>query len=60
MPKCRSCDAMIAFQKTENGKMMPVEPGVITVLTKEGKTVQGFIPHWPKCPGADKHRKPKK
>ena len=57
MPKCNSCDMIIQFQMTENGKYMPVEPGLKTVLTREGKTEQGFTPHHINCPGADENRK---
>lgn len=56
MPKCKSCGAPITFQSTANGKLMPVEPGVVSILTREGDIVKGFIPHWLHCPHADKHR----
>jgi len=54
---CRSCKAEISFVKTQNGKLMPVEPKQITVITRYGKMVKGFVPHWPNCRGADAHRK---
>lgn len=59
MATCKSCGATIEFQSTETGKMMPVETGIAQILTKDGQIVRGKTPHWDKCPGADKHRKPK-
>ena len=42
--KCKYCGAEIRFAKTAAGREMPVE--------------KGNVPHWGKCPGADKARKP--
>ena len=58
MPKCKSCGATIGFELTSSGKQMPVEMGIGKLLVK-GEIVEGKIPHWANCPGADTHRKPK-
>jgi len=57
MPRCKSCKAEIRFIRTEKGRMMPIEPKSITVITTLGKTIKAFVPHWTSCPGADAHRK---
>jgi len=54
---CKKCGVYIEWIKTENGKDMPVDPAEVTIITQDGKTVRGFIPHWVTCPNADDFRK---
>lgn len=54
---CRKCGAYIEWVKTEKGKDMPIDPAEVTIITEEGKTIRGFIPHWVTCPNADDFRK---
>lgn len=56
MAKCRSCGKPIGFQRTKDGKLMPVEPGVKTVLDRDGFLHTGYEPHWMSCPHANQHR----
>ena len=37
---------------------MPVETGIGKLLVK-GEIIEGQVPHWINCPGAEKHRKSK-
>lgn len=53
---CKRCYAFISFVKTEKGKLMPVDPKEVTIITKTGKTVKGYLPHWITCPNADDFR----
>lgn len=48
--KCRGCGQLINWIKMKSGKMMPVDPQQMTVITSEGQAVRGFIPHWSTCP----------
>ena len=57
MSTCSKCNAKIEWIKTEKGRQMPVDLEPVTVVTKEGKTVRGYIPHWATCPNADDFRK---
>lgn len=59
MPKCKSCNATISFIHTRNNKMLPVNPGSVTIVTADGHIHRGFIPHFVTCPDADKHRRKK-
>lgn len=56
---CRGCGIYIEFIKMKSGKFMPVEPLPIKVITKNGQVVDGYIPHWQKCPKAGTFRKAK-
>lgn len=49
---CRGCGVYIEWVKTTKGKWMPVDPALVTVVTKDGDTVRGYIPHWSTCPKA--------
>lgn len=56
---CKACGAEILFQRTEKGKMMPVEIFVTTVLITEagvGRIVRGHVPHFVNCPQAAKFK----
>jgi len=55
--KCRSCGETIAFISTKNGRLMPVQPGAIRIISRDGEIVEGFKPHWNECPGANSHRR---
>ena len=54
---CKKCGESIHFVPTTQGKLMPCEVNIITIITIEGELKQGYIPHWDKCPGADEVRK---
>ena len=54
---CKKCKAKIRWIRTEKGKWMPVDPKEITIITIEGETKKGYIPHWATCPNADEFRK---
>ncbi|PIY95822.1 MAG: hypothetical protein COY66_05815 [Candidatus Kerfeldbacteria bacterium CG_4_10_14_0_8_um_filter_42_10] len=56
---CRGCGLYIEWTKMKSGKFMPVEPELITVVTPEGETVKGRVPHWAKCSAAKKFKKRK-
>jgi hypothetical protein len=56
---CKSCGAALVWIKTEAGRLMPCDPNLVTVVTEDGRTVRGRIPHWSTCPQADQHRKPR-
>lgn len=56
--KCRSCGAPILWIKTvPNKRMMPCDPQLFTLVTKEGLTVKGYRPHWASCPEGEKLRR---
>ena len=55
MPKCNACGKTIGFRLTENNKNMPVEPGVVKGLTRDGELIDVFIAHW--CQEYDDKRK---
>ena len=48
--KCKGCNTEIIWIETEKGKMMPCNAEKTTIVTKEGKTVIGYVPHWATCP----------
>jgi hypothetical protein len=54
---CKKCGVYIEWIKTENGKLMPVDPELKTIVTKEGKTVRGYITHWSTCPNVNEFKK---
>lgn len=59
-PQCRRCGANIEWIKTKNDKNMPVDPRLITIITKKGRIFKGYVPHWITCPHANKFRNQKK
>lgn len=56
MSKCKGCGAEIVWIQTENGKSMPCNAEKVTIVTADGKTVTGHIPHWATCAVAEKFR----
>ena len=54
---CNGCGIHIEWIKTKAGKNMPVAPAEITIVTKDGETKKGFIPHWSTCPKANSFKK---
>lgn len=57
MAKCKSCGADIVWIETVKGKNMPCNSEKTTIVTEDGKTITGHIPHWATCPNAGTHRK---
>ena len=57
MAKCKSCGADIVWLKTVNGKNMPCNTEKTTVVTEDGKTIVGHVPHWATCPQSSTFRK---
>lgn len=61
--KCKDerCNAEIEFEKNpKTGKMMPLEPKRVWMLTDKGEMVKGRVCHFSTCPGADKFSKARK
>lgn len=58
--ECKKCKAKIRWLKTKKGKWMPVDTDLITIITMEGETIKGYIPHWASCPNAEEFRKTKR
>ena len=56
MAKCKGCGAEIAWVQVESGKLMPVDPPSLTVVTKEGKVITGQQSHFASCPKASTFR----
>lgn len=50
MSKCKGCGADIIWIKTKNNKIMPCNSVKTTVVTEQGETIIGHIPHWATCP----------
>lgn len=57
MSKCKGCGAEIVWIKTASGKSMPCDIDKVTIVTDDGKTVTGRIPHWATCPAATTFKK---
>lgn len=50
MATCKSCGALIMWIiMAESGKNMPVDNDKKIFITKDGKTLSGYIPHWITC-----------
>ena len=49
MATCKGCGAEIIWIKTPAGKLMPCDAQKITIITEQGQTVSGYIPHWATC-----------
>jgi hypothetical protein len=73
MPNCKSCNAPIRWEKTANGKSVPldakpvengnvvVRAGVAIYLPRGQETLveePRFISHFVTCPNAKQHRRP--
>jgi len=56
---CSTCGAKIVWVKTENGRPMPCNASMRTIVTPEGKTVRGWESHFSSCRDAEMHRKAK-
>ena len=54
---CKGCGVYIEWIRTKKGKNMPVEPDPINIITEEGETIEGFIPHWATCSSPNQFRK---
>lgn len=54
---CKSCNAPIKWVATSNGKSMPVDLQRLTIITDDGRMIQGGLSHFATCPNADSHRK---
>ncbi len=54
---CTGCGREIGWIKTVHGKDMPVDLRKVTIVTKEGETKRGFIPHWSTCEKANEFKK---
>jgi len=54
--KCKKCNKNIIWIETVKGKWMPCDKDLQTVITKEGETIKGYIPHWVTCANADEFR----
>lgn len=50
MSKCKGCGKEITWIVTINGKKMPCDIEKTTIVTEDGKTFVGHIPHWSTCP----------
>lgn len=50
MSKCKGCNANIIWIKTKAGKQMPCNVEKITIVTEQGETITGYMPHWATCP----------
>jgi hypothetical protein len=55
--RCKSCHAQILWVVMESEKLMPCDPAPVTIVSREGKVVSGFISHFATCPNAAQHRK---
>lgn len=55
--KCKRCGADIRFITTKNGKQMPVDDKLITIITEQGRIFRGYVPHFATCPYVKDFRK---
>lgn len=58
--RCRTCQARIIFLPTAAGKQMPCDADTVKPEHTQFDVDLGHENHWATCPGADKHRKPRK
>lgn len=58
--KCRTCQARIIFLPTAAGKSMPVNAVTVEPEHQQFDPELDHESHFVTCPGAAKHRKPKK
>lgn len=58
MNTCKKCGAEIVWITTENGKSMPCDAKILTVITDAGVVVKGRISHFATCKFANDFRKP--
>ncbi|MBR2507221.1 MAG: hypothetical protein IKB70_10075 [Bacilli bacterium] len=57
MAQCKGCGADIIWIETKNNKRMPCDIKETTVITIDGRVVEGYIPHWITCPKANEFRR---
>ena len=57
MNKCGKCDAPLKWIKTPKGKAMPCNTALKTIVTADGKVVQGYESHFATCAYAEHFRK---
>lgn len=50
MAKCKGCNVDIIWIKTKNDKIMPCNAEKTTIVTTQGETIIGHVPHWVTCP----------
>lgn len=56
-PRCSSCGAEIVWiASAKSGRPIPCEPPLVTVVTRGGEVVTGYVSHFATCPHADTHR----
>lgn len=55
--RCRGCKEPIRWIRTRKRKLMPVNPQRTTIVTIEGDTVWGYVPHWGTCIAAGRFKK---
>jgi len=46
---CFGCGEPIGFVKSIKGKMVPVNPELITLITENGYFNKGYVPHYMTC-----------
>jgi hypothetical protein len=56
---CPWCGAPIEYVRTASGQLLPCDLKLFTVITADGRTVQGREVHHATCPNANQWRKPK-
>ena len=59
MSKCKGCGAEIIWIKTKAGKSMPCNLEKITIVTEQGETIVGYVPHWATCSKANDFKEKK-
>lgn len=57
LERCKGCGADIRFRQARSGKWMPCDPELVTILSKSGDVVTGYVPHFVTCPDADQFRR---
>jgi hypothetical protein len=55
--RCKDCQQIIEWETTAQGKAIPLNPRVLTIIDAEGRTVRGRESHFANCPGAAEFRK---
>lgn len=57
MAKCKGCNADIIWIKTKNDKIMPCNAEKTTIVTTQGETIIGHVPHWATCSKSQNFKK---
>lgn len=50
MSVCKGCGKEIVWITMASGKAMPCDTKKVTIVTEDGNTFSGYIPHWATCP----------